>query len=62
MAKHINTTIISLSPANTSNLWFIGGEACDGSGEKHAFIGYSSIDQNLSLESKYNIMVDKISL
>ena len=27
------TTNISLSQANTSNLWFIGGETCDGLGD-----------------------------
>ena len=52
MAKHREayiTTIISLSPSNTSNLGFIGGEACDGSGDKHAFIGYSTLDQKRHL-------------
>ena len=49
MAKHIHTTIIHLSLAHTSNLGFIGREACDGSGEKHAYIGDSSIEQNCHL-------------
>ena len=50
-----------LFPANTSNLWFIGGETCIGLGDNaiHRIL-YSLVKSDIG--TACNIMVDKITL
>ena len=50
MAKYIYNSY-NFSQCNTSNLWFIGGENMYWFRGNMHFIGYSSIDQKLTLES-----------